>query len=61
MSDAGAVFSLGESLVERPMATTVVCKFAQAFEWKSVVLKLLFPASCVEVFPILPRAAVDIQ
>ena len=38
MSDAGAGFSLGESLVEWPMAATAVCKFAQALQWKSLVL-----------------------
>jgi hypothetical protein len=38
VSDAGAGYWLGESLVEWPMAATAVCKFAQALKWKSLVL-----------------------
>ena len=53
VSDAGAGFSLGESLVEWPMATTAVCKSAQASVRKIACITLfdlLFicsdPSSC---------------
>jgi len=55
VSDAGAGFSLGESLVEWPMATTAVCKSAQASVRKIACITLL--VLCALFVLILPHAA----